>query len=153
MGDQVFFICNDCQCDTFECREVFIMIKSCKKCTTPCCVTGPGPYAYVSPEEYIENFSLIEGYNTRCSALTETGKCSLWGTKHLPQECRVYICQTRSFSKDELKVINNVFERTCPKCECVWMLGSQHEGLYVDKCEVCGFERIWDETVVYEGNE
>ena len=128
------------------------MINSCEKCTTPCCRTGPGPYRNVSPEEYLENFSTSEAYNTKCIGLTDDGKCNLWLTPDLPIECRNYICQTRSYSAEELKKIDEVQDdRTCPNCKCNWMLGFWEGSFYYDTCEVCGYTIKWQRILERRG--
>ena len=89
------------------------MINSCKDCKSVCCKTGPGPYDALPPREYLDNFGDISAYNTKCMALSNEGGCNLWGTPQFPIECRVYVCQTRSFTKKELSDIEHVFEREC----------------------------------------
>ena len=82
------------------------MIDSCNDCKVKCCSVGPGPYDIVSPEIFLYHFGEHDVYNKKCSAFV-SGKCIRWGTDLLPYECRVYVCSSRSFTKDELKAIAN----------------------------------------------
>lgn len=84
------------------------MITSCQDCKTNCCKIGPGPYRKLSPVDYLENFGTISAYNTKCTALKDDGTCNLWGTSKFPDECRTYVCQVRSFTKNELAAIRKV---------------------------------------------
>ena len=128
------------------------MIKTCEECPNSCCKTGPGPYKNVSPEDYLENFATVEAYNTKCIAFTSEGKCNLWNTPDLPQECRTYICQTRSYTKKELEIIDDIFERECPNCGCSWLIGSWQNKIYFDTCEICGYQVAWEKTQIFKTN-
>lgn len=125
------------------------MIKSCKSCRNSCCRTGPGPYTLVTPEEYLENFSTTDSYDTQCMALGEDGKCTLWGQTNFPVECRVHICTHREFSKLELETIDQVDEcRSCKKCEASYVLlvpqGPDEDDCdWLEKCENCGYTFLW----------
>lgn len=83
------------------------MINSCVECKSKCCQTGTGPHKLVSPEEYLDNFGYASAYNMKCKHFVN-GKCNIWGTKHLPVDCRIYVCQTRLFNKNELEIIKNI---------------------------------------------
>ena len=128
------------------------MIKSCKQCKGNCCKTGPGPYKLLSPENYLENYSILESYNTRCMALSENNECRIWKTKELPVACRVHICTNKIFSAKERKDIESVVERECVYCEAPWTLCENISTVYVDEiptelweyhCEVCGKTYYW----------
>ena len=121
------------------------MIRTCKSCKSKCCEHGPGPYKLVAPEVYLENFGTAEAYNTKCIAMSSKGHCKLWKTKEFPQECRTYVCQSRTFSKLELKKILAVVEHDCPKCGCSWMLYTKKpDGSMVkEHCEACGHKALW----------
>ena len=88
------------------------MIDSCKDCKSICCKTGPGPFEELEPEDYLDNFGTTDSYNTKCSALDKDDKCELWGTSDFPLECRTYVCQNRSFSKEELDTLNKLVEHS-----------------------------------------
>ena len=127
------------------------MITSCKDCEVPCCATGPGPHKNLAPEEYLENFGDVAAYNTKCIALTAEGSCNLWGTADFPQACRVYVCQTRSYTKEELLKIDKVIDRECPSCSSRWLLRNFSGKDYEDICEVCGYQSRWIQKVLSEG--
>jgi len=129
------------------------MISSCKECEVPCCQTGPGPHKNITPEDYLENFGDIASYNTKCMALTAEGACNLWGTPDLPMACRVYVCQSKSYSKEELIKIDEVFDRECPTCGCEWVRGTYQGKIYHDICEVCGYTGKWTKEVVSRGRK
>jgi len=129
------------------------MITSCQECGVPCCQTGPGPYKNISPEDYLENFGDHSSYNTKCIALTEEGKCNLWGTTDLPMACRVYVCQTKQYSKIELQHIDEVFERECPTCGCEWLRGKFQGKEYIDTCEICGYVGKWSRELINRGKQ
>lgn len=117
------------------------MIKSCLQCQNKCCRTGPGPHITISVEEYLENFGSTNLYNKQCEHLTSYGKCALWGTPLLPEECRTYVCQNREFSKKELRIIDEIEDHECPNCQCQWMrqtkIGNKR---WILSCEACGCE-------------
>lgn len=121
------------------------MIKSCKNCKNKCCQTGPGPHVEVESEEYLENFGTAEAYNTKCVELTDCGKCNAWGTNSLPSACRVYVCQNREYSDDELETINHVTEQEdfpCPNCgSVVYLYFEEKEDLC--ECEACRYKWYW----------
>lgn len=88
------------------------MIKSCSECKTPCCRVGPGPYVAKPFPEYYENSAIYKGYNTKCEWFDEeTSKCTVWGTKKLPVECKIYVCTSREYSKEELQKIKRITDR------------------------------------------
>lgn len=127
------------------------MITSCSECPTPCCKTGPGPYKILPPLEYLEEWSTVNRYNTKCSQFFR-GKCKIWGTKHFPAECRSHVCHLRSYTKQELAVIDCVVEEECECCGVQWLLKWEEEYGYPEieliayKCELCGHEKIWTST-------
>jgi len=127
------------------------MIKSCEECEVPCCQTGPGPHQNVAPEDYLENFGDHASYNTKCIALTAEGACNLWGTSDLPMACRVYVCQSKSYTKLELEQIDEVFERECPNCGSEWLRGRFEGKNYIDICEMCGYEASWNKETISKG--
>ena len=127
------------------------MISSCSDCEVPCCQTGPGPHKNLPPDDYLENFGDAEAYNTKCIALTADGGCNLWGTPDFPHACRVYVCQTRSYTKDELEKIDEVIDRECPNCKSPWMVGKFISKDYHDSCEICGYLGKWKKEVVSRG--
>ena len=86
------------------------LVSSCSDCKTKCCKFGPGPYKRLPPHEFLENYGSIDGYNTRCNKLTNSGKCKLWGTPVLPIECRIFVCQNKKFTKKELKSISDIVD-------------------------------------------
>jgi len=122
-----------------------MLYKSCQECEQKCCKTGPGPYKTLSVEDYLENFSLSEAYNTRCKNLSLSGKCKAWGTDKLPIECRVHVCTSRSFSKKELATINKVTDFSCAMCHAQYIL--EHEN-FVGECEVCEHKWKWAQVSV-----
>jgi len=87
------------------------MIDSCSGCKSNCCKVGPGPYKKVTPEIFLQNFGEFESYNTRCDGLSEENTCTYWNTKKMPQECKEYVCSSRSFSTAELNEIANLTGR------------------------------------------
>jgi len=119
------------------------MIRTCKSCKNVCCKTGPGRYRLVDPATYLENFGTSEAYNTKCMALDHKDRCRLWGTKDFPQECRTYVCQSRSYSLAELAKIESVEDRKCPQCGCEWMLYAEVDSKIIESCEACGHAGIW----------
>jgi len=89
------------------------VIKSCQECKTKCCKTGPGPYRRVLKYKYLKNFESHKNYNVACASFDlKTEKCSLWGTHLLPLDCRVYVCHSREYSKQELFDIKNFKQLT-----------------------------------------
>ena len=86
------------------------MIKSCKKCKTKCCRAGPGPYRKVSVQKFLSNWGEAENYNSECEYLNSDGMCDVWGTKHLPYDCRIFICCVRTYSHEELKAISKIID-------------------------------------------
>jgi len=129
------------------------MISSCSECTVSCCQTGPGPHKSLPPDEYLENFGDSAAYNTKCIAFVPGVGCNLWGTPEFPQACRVYVCQTRSYTPQELKRISDVIDRECPSCGCEWLIGSYIGKEYHDSCEVCGHVTHWKRDTVTKGSK
>lgn len=128
------------------------MINSCSECTSICCKHGPGPHVPLSPQEYLENFGTTDAYNTKCMALTDENKCSLWGTPSLPTECRTYVCQSKLFTKEQIKRINDVEERKCLNCGSEWTLMYETtKGNWINECEVCDFKINWKGTSIKKG--
>jgi hypothetical protein len=129
------------------------LVSDCSKCKSICCKHGPGPHKKLTPEEYLGSFGELEAYNTQCMALTEDNKCSLWGTPNLPQECRVYVCQSKVYTDAQLKKISSVLERECPNCKSAWMLGTDNKAGWKDTCEICGYEQQWSHSTKKKGNQ
>lgn len=127
------------------------MISSCEDCKDSCCRTGPGPYKKLAPEDYLENFGDIASYNTKCTAL-RNGQCTLWGTADLPVSCRIYVCQTKTYTAQELEIIDSVSEEECPNCGSEWLRKNFQLECCYDTCEVCGYLRKWVKEVVFKGN-
>jgi hypothetical protein len=120
------------------------MIKSCADCKTRCCKTGPGPYTKLSAQDYLEVFGETEGYNTRCENLSNSGKCRVWGTKDFPVECRIYVCQTRSYSAKEINAIKKITdEEVCISCRTPWVIDHGRNNY---ECENCGSE--WNRSMI-----
>ena len=121
------------------------MIKSCKDCSGVCCKTGPGPHEAIPPHDYLGSFGGTYVYNKKCDRLSDDNKCGLWGTKDFPEECRVYVCQNRQFTKRELHLIDNVVNIECENCGCEWGIGEYKDDgdIYVNSCEVCGWKNTW----------
>jgi len=86
------------------------MINNCKDCENKCCSAGPGPYTLVDPEVFLLNYGEHENYNKKCRHFIND-KCDLWGIPRMPLECRIYVCQSRSFSIDELDEIKSLSGR------------------------------------------
>ena len=129
------------------------MISSCSDCKSICCRTGHGPYKILKPLKYLENYSLPESYNTKCEGLTKLGKCKYWGTNELPAECRSYVCQNRSFTKKELKIMDLVSDSyPCANCGTQWVLIYKTNGDWTHFCEVCGHTKHW-KTINIKGNK
>lgn len=123
-------------------------ISSCKECKDKCCETGPGPYKALKPLKYLDNYGTCESYNTKCEGLTRSGKCKYWGTNTLPSECRSYVCQTRSYTKKELKAIEMVCDDyACENCEAQYLLVYKKDGAWVHDCEICGLSVVY--TAIY----
>jgi len=80
------------------------MISSCKDCQTKCCSVGPGPYELIEAEQFLLNYGENDNYNKKCIAFMH-GKCTYWGKSRMPLDCKIYVCQVRSFSKLELNTI------------------------------------------------
>jgi len=118
------------------------MIDSCQQCTTNCCQHGPGPHKIVKMQTYLDNFEDPKGYNQRCEHLGNDGKCGIWNTPKLPEECRTFVCHIRKFSKKELKRISQVHDYDCPECGRKWSvrLGGKY---FRQMCEACGAEWRW----------
>lgn len=130
------------------------LVTSCKDCKTVCCKTGPGPHRKKTPEEYLENFGTVEAYNTKCMALGEDNLCTLWGTPDFPVECRTYICQSRYFSHEELKTINQVDEDfECTNCGMQWVLGKFVGSDWIHECENCGMKVRWKKKIEKRGKK
>ena len=85
------------------------MINTCDKCKSICCRTGPGPYVKLTPRKYINRFGDIDAYNTQCMYLVKN-KCIVWNTSKQPFDCKVYVCQSRAYSKAELDRIKELLK-------------------------------------------
>jgi len=130
------------------------MISSCKDCTNTCCKVGPGPYHSVRPEEYLEDFGEAAAYNTKCLALSNDNTCTLWGTPQFPHECRVYVCQNRSYTKEEIEDIDKVEEWECSECESAWMyVDNEPDGSNIYTCPSCGYVAKWSKEVIKEKDQ
>lgn len=128
------------------------LVKSCFDCKAVCCKHGPGPHRSLPPEEYLENFGTEDAYNTKCMALSEDGKCTIWGTKDFPHVCRVHVCNQKIFTPQELKEISQVDdEYECPNCEVSWTRGYDKDGTFIRECEICGHKTEWKGKVVSRG--
>ena len=118
------------------------MIDSCKNCKTPCCQIGPGPYEVKDKEDFLEDYEDSDNYNKKCEGFVD-GKCKYWGTSDLPYQCRVFVCNVRSFSETELYMIDNCLEDSeCHECKCylfVW----EKENVFIRFCEQCTYEERW----------
>jgi len=86
------------------------MIDNCQDCKTKCCSVGPGPYETIDHEVFLLNYGENDNYNKKCKALVDD-KCIFWGTDKMPLDCRIYVCQVRSFSESELKNIAKITGR------------------------------------------
>lgn len=125
------------------------MIKSCSDCTNVCCRTGAGPYKLLSPNDYLENFGTSESYNTQCAALDKNNKCSIWGTKEFPTECRTHVCSNRSFTRKELLAMDRVdHERDCSKCGASYILSYIKNNQWRYECENCGYKYAWQKIPI-----
>lgn len=127
------------------------LVNSCFECKSVCCKHGPGPYRSLPPEDYLENFSTTEAYNTKCMALGDDNKCTLWGTKDFPHVCRTHVCNQRIFTKEELKKIEEVDDRECPNCGCEWTLNYKKGKNWYHECEACGHLIQWEAKVAKRG--
>ena len=117
------------------------LIKSCAECKTKCCKFGPGPYKLLRPKDFFDVYMTAEGYNIKCNQLKRNGKCSVWGTKDLPEECRSHVCHVKAYNKKELNIINAICEGPCEDCGCGYLIHMENDTYY---CEVCGI------TLTYE---
>ena len=129
------------------------LVSSCFECKAICCKHGPGPYQPLAPEEYLENFGTSDAYNTRCMALDDEGKCSIWGTPKFPHVCRTHVCNQRIFSKEELKAIDEVEDMECDNCSAEWTRGYFKDNKFHRECEVCGHLQSWKKEVVKRGKK
>ena len=129
------------------------LVNSCGECKAICCQHGPGPYLPLEPEEYLENFSTSEAYNTKCMALDDSGRCSLWGTPKFPHVCKTHVCNQRIFTPKELENIEQVDERECPNCGCEWTLFKGKGNSWENECEICGHTIEWKGRMVKRGKK
>lgn len=127
------------------------LVNSCMECKAVCCQHGPGPHKPLSPEDYLENFSTPEAYNTKCMALSEDGKCTLWGTPDFPHVCRTHVCNQKIFTKKELSEIESVDDRECPNCNCEWTKMIDKGSTVKWVCEICDYEIEWKSKVLKRG--
>lgn len=124
------------------------MVKNCASCKTKCCKTGPGPYRSLPAKKYLERFGDAGAYNTKCENLKK-GKCSVWKTPDFPVECFIYVCQTRTYTKDELKKIESVDSwDSCPRCKTDYHLTKwiKKDKKYKLECPSCEYEWEWATT-------
>lgn len=120
------------------------MYNSCNTCKSNCCRHGKGPYKLLPPEEYLENYGAFEAYNTKCLALDDKGRCRLWGTAELPQECRTFVCTSKVYTKEQLSIISNVEEESCPNCDAKWLIVEKlDKNVWEKRCEICGLIEEW----------
>ena len=110
-------------------------IKSCKECKFNCCKFGPGPYTVLSISDFLETYMHPGGYNTKCENLMRNGKCKVWGTNMLPQECRTHVCNVRRFTKAELLLMDKIVEGPCENCGAKYFVETEFEDIYI--CEIC----------------
>lgn len=71
---------------------------------------GPGPHDLVGPEVFLLNYGYDDLYNKKCEGFMH-GKCIYWSTDKIPLECKIYVCQNRSFSESELENIKKLTGR------------------------------------------
>ena len=130
------------------------LYNSCADCRQKCCKTGPGPYKVLEPEDYLENFGDTAAYNTKCKHLTASGRCSVWKTADFPAACRVYVCQSRRYTKEELRDINCIValdegydDYGCLDCKAQYVL---YRSPFEVECEICGCKWTWARVEPHE---
>ena len=85
-------------------------------------------------------------------ALSDEGRCTLWGTPDFPMVCRIHVCNQKIFTKKELSEIEDIEERDCPNCNAEWMKTRFKSGnMATWECEICGYELEWKGKVVKRG--
>lgn len=89
------------------------MFSSCQECTLKCCKVGPGPWTPKPFEIFYEEAPTYKGYNTMCEKWDkETGNCTVWDKpEELPFECKIFVCQNRTYTKEELSKIKGIVKR------------------------------------------
>lgn len=77
-----------------------------------CCKVGPGPWQAKPFDIFYHEAPTYKGYNTRCENWDpKSGNCSIWDSKDLPMECRIFVCQNRTYTKKELSKIKALTEK------------------------------------------